>query len=83
MDSLNGPSIFGIVVPDHVVALETAKLGNRYHAFLLISEREKWIAEDPEHRKTVYAREQKVLEAWKSFSIVLHADPKALRALWR
>lgn len=75
--------IFESVVPEHVVGLETSRLGNRFHAFLRIQQRIDWIAEDPQNRKAVYAKDSRVLEAWKALSIVLHPDPRAQRALWR
>ena len=77
------PLMFGSYVPEHVVAIETTDLGTRYHAFLMIQQRIDWIAEDPQHRKAVFAKAQGVLDAWKAFSIVLHPDPRRQRALWR
>lgn len=76
------PMSFGARLPDHVAAVETSDLGTRFHGFLTISQRDQWIKEDPEHREATFAQGPKVLEAWKAFSIVLHADPRKQRKLW-
>ena len=69
-------------LPDHVTAVEECLAGTRYHGFRKISQRDEWVAEDPEHRKPCYAHCIEVLKAWDAFSIVLHADPRAQRRIW-
>lgn len=67
---------FGAKLPEHVVAVERSELGDRFHAFLLISQRDAWVSQDPENREATFARGPRVLAAWNAFSIVLHADPR-------
>lgn len=73
--------IGGVKVPEHVTARETTDKGVLYHGFLRIMERNVWIAEDPENREAVFNRDPRVLQAWKSFSIVLHPSAEAARLL--
>jgi hypothetical protein len=73
--------IGGERIPAHVVGLETREDGYTYHGFIRIHQRNEWVARDPERRQAVFAQGPRVLQAWKSFSIVLHPDDTIVRKL--
>lgn len=68
-------------VPAHVAAVETTKLGTRYHGFLFIAQRDKWVDEDPGHRAAIPFHREEVHAAWDSFTIVLHPAEKG-KSTW-